>query len=203
MTTTTGQAKQVVADLRDKLAALEDRKLDLEAERDMIAFDAHTGNDKARAKLTKINGELVAINTEIAGVHAAIREGEARVLQAQGIAREEIARQNAEAALKRGRAAMDAMRVADQSLRSAFGALTNAADAVNELHRLGCPPSPALFAVNVKRAIIAAAQGSRFPIGDHMSPAARTSLTELADGWSKSIENWASQRLAAKQAKAA
>ena len=201
--TTIGQAKQVVADLRDKLAALEDRKLNLEAERDMIAFDAHTGDNKARTKLTKVNHELIEIDTEIASVHAAIRTAEARVLEAQGIAREEIERGSAEAALKLGRATMDAMRVADASLRSAFDALTDAADAVNELHRLGCPPSPALFAVNVKRAIIAAAQGSRFPIGDHMSPADRISLTELADVWGKNIESWAAQRLTAKPAKAA
>ena len=53
------KAKQTVADLRDQLAALELRKVELEDQRDALAFDAYTGDATAKAQLAKITKTLI------------------------------------------------------------------------------------------------------------------------------------------------
>jgi hypothetical protein len=193
--TTPEQARQVLADLKDHLAAAELSKGAMEEKRDALAFNSYTGDQSAKAHLAKITKTLIEHDQHVLSLQAAIRTGEQRVLEAQGVARADIERQQAKQALKLGRAALDALRVADRGLRDAFSALHDANEAINSLNALGCPPSPALFQVNVKRAIAAASMGTRFQVGQHMAPTERRSLTELADGWQRSIENWASQRL--------
>jgi hypothetical protein len=49
-------------------------------ERDESAYDALTGEPKARAKLTKLNRELAEVELEMASFDAAIREAEKRVI---------------------------------------------------------------------------------------------------------------------------
>jgi hypothetical protein len=129
-----------------------------------------------------------------------VREGEQRVLIAQGHTKAQIEKANAQAALKLGRVIMDALAVADKSLSAAFGALHEAARGVDELGKLGCPPSSALFSVNIRRAVASVSQGTRFAVGQHMSPSERISLTELSDVWRRNIESWAAQRLEKKEA---
>jgi hypothetical protein len=193
---TVEQAKKVLGDLISKHEALEAKKAALELQRDEIAFDALAlGEDRAKAQLTKVGKTLFEVDNELGAMSAAIREAEQRVQIAEGTKRAEIERKNAEQALKLGRAAMDAINVADKGLRDAFNALTDADAAIHELSRLGCPPSPGLFSVNVRRAIAAASIGTRFPVGQHMTPSERRSLSELADGWQRNIEAWAAQRL--------
>jgi hypothetical protein len=89
---TVEQSRQIVADLRDRLAALEHRKTDLEQERDLVSLEAHTGNDRARTKLTKVNRELIEHDLDIASLEAALREAGVRVMQAEGVARPQIER---------------------------------------------------------------------------------------------------------------
>src|SRR5262249_17839786 len=85
-------ARQVVADLVAKRDELDVHKAKLEHAREELAFDAHTGDDKAHSKLTKLNRELIELDAELASFTAAIRTAEHRVLQAQGIEHAEIDR---------------------------------------------------------------------------------------------------------------
>src|SRR6516225_8486452 len=102
------QAKQVVADLRDKLAALENHRTDIEAERDRISYDAIVTTDAAaKIRLAKITRDLIQHDCEIAAMSAAVRTAEAKVLEAQGVAKAEIDKRNAEAALKLGKQLLD------------------------------------------------------------------------------------------------
>jgi hypothetical protein len=130
-------ARGVVAELLVKHDALEERKEQLEAERDEIAYEAHTGNDKARAKLTRLNREVAEIDAEMASFDAAVREAEKRVIEAQGIERAEIERQRAMQALKRGRHMLDGLKAADRALAEMFAALHDVRAEISELHKLG------------------------------------------------------------------
>jgi hypothetical protein len=194
------RARQQLADLKDKVAAAELRKVELSDQRDALAFNAHTGDATANKALAKITKELIEHEQHVLSLQAAVREGEQRVLIAQGHTKAQIEKANAEAALKLGRVVMDALALADKGLRDAFAALHDAARGVDELGKLGCPPSSALFSVNVRRAVASASQGTRFMVGQHLSPSERISLTELSDGWRKAIEHWAAQRLEKKEA---
>jgi hypothetical protein len=51
------KAEQVLADLRTQREALIERGHDLEKRRQEVAFAAHTGSKKERAKLDEINNE--------------------------------------------------------------------------------------------------------------------------------------------------
>jgi hypothetical protein len=198
------QAKKVLNDLIIKREALETKKAALELQRDEIAFDALAlGEDKAKAQLSKVGKLMYDIENELAAMDAATREAERQVQIAEGIKRTELERKNAERALELGRACIDALKAADKGLRDAFAALNDAALAVDNLGKLGCPPSAQLFSVNIRRAIAATSMGTRFPVGQHMAPSERRSLTELADGWGRSIEGWAALRLNPPKAKEA
>jgi hypothetical protein len=196
------KAKQTVADLKDQLAAAEQHKVELEDQRDLHAFGAFTGDASAKLHLAKATKALIEHDQHVLALQAALRTANQHLAEAQGIAKGELERQKAEAALKLGRAAFEAVRIADKGMRDAFAALHDAYLAVNELNLLGCPPTPGLFAVNVKRAIIAASAGSRFQI-QPLAPGDRHSLSALADAWHKAVEHWAAQRLDPKQEKAA
>jgi hypothetical protein len=89
LTTPIEQAQKVVADLRQKLSQLQDRSVLLGGEREAIAFDAHAGDERARARLTKVNKELLELGGEAKGLEAALAEGTRRVIAAETEARAE------------------------------------------------------------------------------------------------------------------
>jgi hypothetical protein len=70
------QARKIVGDLATQRDELEARKIILGQERDAVAFAAHTGNDKARTSLTRVNRELMETDYEIDSLTAAIAEAE-------------------------------------------------------------------------------------------------------------------------------
>jgi hypothetical protein len=189
------QATQVVADLIKKRDEVEARKVLLEHQRDEIAFDAHTGDEKARAKITKFNSELSEIENEIASFAAAIRTAETKVREAQGEQRAEIEREQARHAQKLGREMLDAATAADRALTQAFAALGDMRGVASELARIGCPPSPMLLESNLKRALITVSMsGGRFALG-HLAASEKISMLELGQRWSEAIQHWAAQRL--------
>ena len=187
-------ARQVLADLKDQLAALELHRAELEDLRDQHSYDAFTGDASAKAALGKATKALVDHGLQIDAMQAAIREAEARVLQAQGIAREQLEHQRAEAALKHGQAMLDALKAAEKAFSDGFSALADAHAEVVQLGRLGCPPSQSLFETNTRRSLISTSMYSRFSLG-HLSPPERHTLSELGGAWGRNVEAWAAQRL--------
>jgi hypothetical protein len=93
------ETRKTLAALEAKHAELEDRKAELEDQRDDVAYDAHCGDEKARAKLTKLSRELIEIDMELASLSAACRTAEERVAEAQGHERAAIERKKGEEAL--------------------------------------------------------------------------------------------------------
>jgi hypothetical protein len=196
------KARQVLADLKDQLAALELKKAELEDTRDQHSYDAFTGDAAAKTALSRVTKTLIEHDQHVAACMAAIREGQARLEIAQGAAREEIERKRAEAALQHGKAMLDGLKAAQKAFTDAFAALADAHAEVVELGKLGCPPAQALFEVNCRRAIIATSMHSRFALG-HFSPPERHSLTELGSVWANACRSWAEQRLTEPKAEAA
>jgi hypothetical protein len=74
------RAEQTLASLEDKRKALVIKATELDAERKQIAFAAHSGNDnKARARLDKINSEHATFTSEMNSLTEAIAEADARL----------------------------------------------------------------------------------------------------------------------------
>jgi hypothetical protein len=192
--------KQTLADLKDRAAALEHRRVDLEAERDSHSYDALVmGDANAKAKLARTTKLLIEHDQEIAVMAAAIRTAEAKVLEAEGVAKAEIDRRNGEKALKLGKELLDAAKAADAGFAAGFIALSELRDAVQSLNRLGCGPNLALVDANLKRSLIAQSMGSGYALG-HVPPDARHTVGELGGMWCATVTAWASHRFNTDQA---
>jgi hypothetical protein len=198
-------AKQTLADFKDKLAQLEIQKVNLENERDILAFDATVGEPKAKQKLEKIIEQLMAHYQRMSVVHGAIRTAELRLLEAQGHTKQQIEQANAEKALKLARELWEAAKAAHHSFDAAFVALADLRATVTELNKLGCNTvNLNLVDANLRRSLITAsmAGGPSLALG-HTPPAERHSVFELGANWSRAVEGWANQRLESKQKSAA
>jgi hypothetical protein len=188
-------ARAVVAELQTKLDELDTRKLALQAQRDEIAFDALASDEpKAKAQLSKVSKLLIECDHEMGALGGAIAEAERRVVDASASERQAAERQRAEEALGLGRQMADAGKAADLALSQAFAALNEMQHIAHELARLGCPPSPGLVSVNIRRAIATASQGSPFVLAT-VAPGDRRSIGELSAGWAAGITNWSEKRL--------
>jgi hypothetical protein len=189
------EAKQVVANLRDKLAALENHRTDIETERDEISYTAIVlGDDKAKQRLAKISRTLIEHDCEIAAMSAAVRTAEGKVLEAQGVAKAEIERLNGEKALKLGRELLDCAKAADAGFAAGFIALSELRDTVQSLNRLGCGPNLGLVDANLKRSLISQSMGSGYALG-HIPPGSRHTISELGSMWSATVQAFAADRL--------
>jgi hypothetical protein len=189
------EARQIVADLRDKLAAAELHKVELEDQRDACAFNAHTGDGTAKSHLAKITKTLLEHDQQVLSLQAAIAEGERRVITAQGIAQDEQNRKNATAGLKLARVLRDDGAAAHKALRDAFTYFDNMRRTVTELNKLGFKhPSLGLVDVNLRRALVSASIGSGYALG-MLPPTQRHTVADLGNGWAEGIQKAAELKL--------
>jgi hypothetical protein len=68
------KAQRVLVDLRQKLDESRDRALAPAGDRDVVAYEAHTGDQNARRRLDKINQEFATMASENASLEAARRD---------------------------------------------------------------------------------------------------------------------------------
>ena len=80
------KAEAVVQKLEQTQRQLAHRGIELTEERQRVSFGAHTGDQKSRAKLDKINAEIATHASEVASIEAAISEGNDRLDEARRIA---------------------------------------------------------------------------------------------------------------------
>src|SRR5262245_4373362 len=178
--TTVEQARKTVTELSAKRDETETKKLGLEAVRDACAYAAHTGDKKARAKLTETLSELVKLDGELASFDAAIRTANLKVNEALGFERATVEREHAEQARKIARHILDAGKSADVALKQAFAALHEIREAGFTLSRIGYGPNGTLIESNLRRAIVTASLGTRFSLGA-LAPSEQHSVVELAE----------------------
>jgi hypothetical protein len=202
---TEAEARQVLADFKDKAAQLEAEKVQLEEERDLLAYDATVGEPKAKQKLDRVIEQLLAHHQRMSVVHGAIRAAELKLLEAQDHSKKQIEQANAEKALKLARELWEAAKAAHHSFDAAFVALADLRAVVTEVNKVGCATvSVNLVDANLRRAIVTAsmAGGPSLALG-HTPPNERHSVFELGANWSRAVEGWANQRLEPKQKNAA
>ena len=72
MTEATEAARQIVAELENKLAAAEARAVELQTERRRLSFAANTGDGAAEKRLKALNTEAAHINLDIENVRSAM-----------------------------------------------------------------------------------------------------------------------------------
>jgi hypothetical protein len=182
--------------LQSKLAEARDRMIALAGDRDVIAYDAHTGDQKARKRLDAISAELATMGSETESIQAAIVEAERRVKEAEGVARSEQERANAEAALALGARLRDQARAVDDALAVVFSGFKEISDLTMELRRLGVGPSEQMVSVSFKTVMRSAATGSRLrDIFEAIAPVDRRTMTDFTGKWDSLLCNHADRVL--------
>ena len=99
MTTTTDDARKVLADLEAKLADAKSRQDQVESKSKEIAFAAHTGEADARKRLERLHADTAKISAEVLSLEAAVVEAKRRVREAEAAKSDDVARAKAERAL--------------------------------------------------------------------------------------------------------
>ena len=184
--TETEQAAATLAKLEDKRKQLIEQNIELADERQRISFDAHAGNDqKARARLDKINAAFIAHTSEMASLESAIVEAQARLDASKST---EALQQDREQA-KELRLALNRFHELGLIVDDCFADLTSATlemkIVLDKMHQLGAPnPSSeqvrVLGAQAVKTALMQTPWAKEF---DPIAPNQRRSFKSLVDGW--------------------
>jgi hypothetical protein len=195
------RAEQVLAGLQTKRETMAARSVELEEQRTQIAFGAHTGNEKARAKLDTINREAAVMGSELASLDAAIKEAGVRVEKAREAASRAQERADAEALLKRVAEITECMAYIDKHLEHTVRGMTAVHQALEDVRALsGGHPSWMLVKSNAERAIKTALQ--RLPsiwwrdwLVDLVPPGERKTFSDFWSRQAMSLERNARERL--------
>jgi hypothetical protein len=155
------RAQMQLQSLQNKSAAAQQRKADLEAEREQLAFAAHGAGDRvAKKRLGEIHLEIATHDSESASIMAAISAGEKNLAEAHAAERRAAKRADAERAV----AIANEMAEAGQLVAEAVTALSVRIDKFEALAaesaRLGFGASPNLIASNMRRSL-----GCELPLG--------------------------------------
>jgi predicted translin family RNA/ssDNA-binding protein len=204
MTDEITRAEKVLGELQAKRETLAARSAELKEQRTQYAFAAHTGNEKARAKLDTVNREAAILGSELASLRAATREATVRVERAREAASHEKDRANAVALLTRVAEISETMIYVDKHIAHAVRGLTAVHQALEDVRALsGGHPSWMLVKSNAERAIKTALQ--RLPsiwwrdwMIDLCAPGERRTFSSFWQGMSASLERNARQRLGEK-----
>jgi folate-dependent tRNA-U54 methylase TrmFO/GidA len=78
MTTEVEKAEATIKSLEDKRQHLVQKATELDREQQLISFAAHTGDAKARTRLTEINSAVATHSAEMKSIEAALIEATAR-----------------------------------------------------------------------------------------------------------------------------
>jgi hypothetical protein len=149
MTSEVEKATAVLADLESKLANTSARAVELQVERKRLAFDANTGNAKARKALDAANSASGAIGLEIENITSAIDEARRRLAHARRAEAAAAGRENALAVIALAAEAGERGRVVGQLLTELSRELRRTFEDARSLSRLGVP------AINQRSLILA------------------------------------------------
>ena len=203
MTTTTDDARKVLADLEAKLADAKSRQDQVESELKEIAFAAHTGEADARKRLERLHADTAKISAEVLSLEAAVVEAKRRVREAEAAESDDVARAKAERAL----ALLEDFTKRGAELDEALGAFLGKYAALtadfHKLDALGYAPTTfALVKSNMQAAAATALQFTELRQA-FLAPNERRNFVTVIEGWGRNVRMRATARLNAKTAKAA
>jgi hypothetical protein len=183
-------AQKILQDLQQKLSEVETLQKLLACERTSLAYDALTGDAKAKKRLDGINADLAVIDQEIASVQAAIAEAGRRVAEAEAQARAEVDAEKRKRALVIADKITEHAKQLDDHAALFFGLYAAFRLDMIELHRLGAAPNINVIDAVCLRALETASMGTRLQLR-HLAPGDRVSFAELANSWKQNTEAWA------------
>jgi hypothetical protein len=207
MTTETDKAEKVLADLLDQKDELIARAGRLAADRQRLAFAAHTNTDKAaKERLRKINDETILFNCELEGIEAAIAEATQRLEAAKREA--DIAKDRADAEQLRDtiKELVELGTEIDAALADATAHIAAIPELLYKIHALGCAnPSHEQFRVLGAQAVkTALMQLSLFNREfEHLSPNQRRTFESIVQSWQTMILSNIAARLGTNSEEAA
>jgi dTDP-4-amino-4,6-dideoxygalactose transaminase len=205
MTDNIATAEAIILKLEDKRRALVEKATELADERQRIAFNAHTGDTKARKRLDEITAATVAHNSEMCSIEAAIAEANIRLATAKADAALAADRANAELLRELVKELAELGTEIDAAFTDAAAHLASLATLLNKIHSLGCP-SPThdqlrvLGANAVKTYLMALPFPREF---EHLAPSSRRTFDQVVHGWVTMLERNIADRLGDNQGKAA
>jgi hypothetical protein len=206
MTNSITAAEQTLAKLEDKRRHLVQQVTELDAERQQIAFAAHSCNDaKARKRLDEINLAFATRQSEMASLEAAIAEANIRLATAKTnaalAADREAARQLRELVKELGELGTEI----DAAFTDALAHMTSMATLLNKIHALGCPsPSHDQLRVLGSQAVKTYLMALPFPREfEHLAPNSRKTFDQVVHGWVTMLERNIAARLGDNHGKAA
>jgi hypothetical protein len=215
MTPTTEEARRIVAELQTKLADATSRAADLQTERRRLAFDANTGDPKARKALDAANAESATASLEIENVKSAIDEAKRRLQAAEHAEKDAENAENAKGALVLSASIAARGRKLDEALLTLAMEAEGLEEDLGELnYRLGIAyPSLANFRAIIERPFYAGLMfqpsGKTKPNGQpadgtlklrHLPPGERMTFAEICEGYAKTIRRTSSMVLGESEA---
>jgi hypothetical protein len=184
--------RQIVIDLEGKLAAAIAKATALQTDRRQLAFDANTGDQKARKALDTANSASATADLEIENVRSAIEEARRRLGEAERAEEMALLASNAEAALVLGERLAERGRKIDAALAIVADESKAFADDIAALNRLGCrSPRIEQFTSLGERAVSFALMFCPLKLR-HLGFNERHSFTELSSTWRETVTRWAS-----------
>jgi hypothetical protein len=182
-----GQARKQLAALQSQRAAAEQRVVDLATARELVAYDAATGDRAARRTLDELTRESVTAGLVVDNVDHAIAEARRRLAAAEAAAGRAADRQRAHEARRLLTELRQAGGEAAAALDRFVAELGRFEGVANKLGRLNIGAARHdLVRVNLRRSV----QSELFKVGlgQMLSPAERISLADLIDGWTARVE---------------
>ena len=191
MTEATEAARQIAAELENKLAAAEARAVELQTERRRLSFAANTGDGAAEKRLKALNTEAAHINLDIENVRSAIDEAKRRLAVAERDEAMGKARENANEAVKLAAELAQLGHGIDADFASGCEKLERSKSIIDRLHQLGIT-HPRGEQVKVLSGLALATHLMLLPIRaerDHLAPHERHTFEELYSGWARGVTN--------------
>jgi hypothetical protein len=186
----------MIAGLRNEIASIEARQLELTAERDELAYAAHVeGNAKASKRRSEINGEIGRLVNEVLPMlHAAFKEATRRENAASVAREQEGERTRAEKALPDAELLAELGSKADAAARDYCRYLGEIDAVISRLAALGAPtPSRDLVRVNKDRAHLTATASLNH--ARPIAPIERSTYDTLTRGWARPVLDWIAARM--------
>jgi hypothetical protein len=199
-------AEKMLNELLDKREMLIARSAKLAADRQAVAYAAHTGDKAARDKLHKINDSTVIHNAELESIDAAIAEASARLQAAQRDEALAADRANAAQLREHLNRFVELGLFIDDAFADVIGASAEMNAVLAKINALGCP-SPNSNQMRVMGTIAVKTAVMQIPWTakewEHLAPGQRKSFKDIIGGWRDMIAGNIAARLGEQQEKAA
>jgi len=190
-------AQAILDELIAKRESLAASRANDEATMAAVSYEAHTGNEKAAAKLETLRDRAIRRDLEVKNLESAIAEAQRRVAAAQEAeARAEerrVAGELAELATMLG----EAGNKCDRALRQLIEGSSDLRKIVGAINQRGCNSPSAMQLQSLgSRAILGELVNTPFAKAfEHIAPRERQNFAAFTSAWANSIERSVSHKL--------